>query len=493
MNRQPTPKLQNDDDRLPVFCFLGNPVVPRFIASCMIGNLLRPELVELIRQRNFAQLREILAEFSPPDIAEIFTDLNPDDEAVLMRILPHDVAAEVFEHLSVEDQEQMLHALGNEQVAQILNDLSPDDRTALLEELPAAATQKLLNLLSPTERKLAANLLGYPKDSIGRRMTPEYVAIQKSWTVGEVLEHLRKVGRDRESLNQLYVVDETGRLVNWVRLRNLVVSDLKTPVVELLEPQILTLSAADDQETAVAAFKKYDLTLLPVVDSHDKLVGVVTVDDVLDVIEKETTEDIQKMGGMEALDAPYLKISLTQMIKKRAGWLSVLFVSEMFTATAMGYFQGEIERAAVLSLFVPLILSSGGNSGSQATSLIIRAMAVRDVALRDWWKVLRRELVTGLALGCVLASIVLLRIFLWPHKEKLYTSHYALVAMTVAFSLIGVVLWGSIVGAMLPILMRRLRFDPAVCSAPFVATLVDVTGIIIYFNAAWLILKGTLL
>ena len=459
----------------------------------MIGNLLKPELVELIRQRNFAQLREVLAEFTAPDIAEIFTDLNPDEEAVLMRILPHDVAAEVFEYLSVEDQENMLHALGNEQVAQILNELAPDDRTALLEELPAAATQKLLSLLSPAERKIAADLLGYPKDSIGRRMTPEYVAIQQGWTVAEVLDHLRKVGRDRESLNQLYVINQAGRLVNWVRLRNVVVSDLNTPVVELMEPQIITLRATDDQETAVAAFRKYDLTLLPVVDSHEKLVGVVTVDDVLDVIEKETTEDIQKMGGMEALDAPYLKISLRHMIKKRAGWLSILFISEMFTATAMGYFQNELEKATVLALFVPLILSSGGNSGSQATSLIIRAMAVHDVALRDWWKVLRRELVTGFALGCVLACIVLMRIFFWPHKEKLYTVHYTLVAFTVACSLIGVVLWGSMVGAMLPILMRRLRFDPAVCSAPFVATLVDVTGIIIYFNAAWLILRGTLL
>ena len=244
---------------------LGIAIIPRFIDHGMIGNLLQPELVELIRQRNFGQLREILAEFSAPDIAEIFTDLSPDDEAVLMRILPHDVAADVFEYLSVDDQEKMLHALGNEQVAQILNELPPDERTALLEELPAAATQKLLNLLSPAERKIAADLLGYPKDSIGRRMTPEYVAIQQSWTVAGVLEHLRKVGRDRESLNQLYVVDERGRLVNWVRLRNVVVADLNTPVVELLEPQIITLRAADDQETAVAAFKKYDVTLLPVV------------------------------------------------------------------------------------------------------------------------------------------------------------------------------------------------------------------------------------
>src|SRR5438105_2176604 len=257
-------------------CFLGKRNVPRFIDASMIGNLLQPELIELIRQRDFAQLREILAEFSAPDIAEIFTDLSPDDEAVLMRILPHDVAAEVFEYLSVEDQEKMLHALGNEQVAQILNDLPPDDRTALLEELPAAATQKLLNLLSPQERKIAADLLGYPKDSIGRRMTPEYVAIQQKWTVADVLAHLRKVGRDRETFNQLYVVDDKARLVDSVRLRNLVVAELNAPVADVFDHASPSLRAADDQETAVAAFKKYDRTILPVLDSNDVLVGVVT-------------------------------------------------------------------------------------------------------------------------------------------------------------------------------------------------------------------------
>ena len=459
----------------------------------MIGSLLQPELVELIRQRNFNQLREILCGFPAPDIAEIFTDLSADDEAVLMRILPHDLATEVFEYLSVEDQEKLVQALGNEQVARILNEMPPDDRTALLEELPSAATQKLLNLLSPDERKIAADLLGYPKDSIGRRMTPEYIAIQQSWTVAEVFTHLRKVGRERESLNQLYVVDEKGRLVDSVRLRNLVVAEINTPVGELLDHQVFALRATDDQETAVAAFKKYDRTILPVLDSKDVLVGVVTVDDVLDVAEQEATEDIQKMGGMEALDAPYLKIAMLSMVKKRAGWLSILFISEMFTATAMGYFENELAKAAVLALFLPLILSSGGNSGSQATSLIIRAMAVRDVTLRDWWRVLRRELMAGVALGVVLAVIVLVRIFLWPGKETLYTTHYPLVAATVALSLVGVVLWGSVVGSMLPFLLRRLGFDPAASSAPFVATLVDVTGIVIYFTVAYHILRGTLL
>src|SRR6266498_2082447 len=459
----------------------------------MIGNLLRPELAELIRQRNFNQLRQILSEFSPPDLAEILTDLSPDDKAVLLRILPQPLATAVFEYLSVEDQEQLIHALGTEQVARLLNELPPDDRTALLEELPSAVTQKLLNLLSPEERKVAIELLGYPVDSIGRRMTPEYVAIQQNWTVAEVLEHLRRHAAKRESLNQLYVVDAPGRLVDWVRLRNIVVSDPRTPVVELLEHRNLALRATEDQETAVAAFKKYDVTILPVVDSRGVLVGIVTVDDVLDLVEKEATEDIQKLGGMEALDAPYLKIGLGTMIQKRAGWLAVLFIGEMLTATAMGYFEDEIAKAVVLALFVPLIISSGGNSGSQATSLIIRALAVRDLTLRDWWRVMRREAVAGFALGCVLAGIALVRILLWPRKEQVYGPHYGLVATTVACSLIGVVLFGSLAGSMLPFILRRLGFDPAAASAPFVATLVDVTGLIIYFTIAYQILHGTLL
>jgi magnesium transporter len=319
------------------------------------------------------------------------------------------------------------------------------------------------------------------------------VAIQQNWTVADVLAHLRKTGRGRETLNQLYVVDEKGRLVDSVRLRNLVVSELTTPITELLEQQSLALHATDDQETAVAAFRKYDRTVLPVIDSTDVLVGALTVDDVLDVAEQEATEDIQKLGGMEALDAPYLKIGLLSMIRKRAGWLAVLFVGEMLTATAMGYFEDEIAKAVVLALFVPLIISSGGNSGSQATSLIIRAMAVRDVSLKDWWRVIRREFIAGFALGCVLASIALARILLWPHKEKVYGPHYALVAATVACSLIGVVLFGSVAGSMLPFVLRRLGFDPAAASAPFVATLVDVTGLVIYFSIAYLILHGTLL
>lgn len=459
----------------------------------VIGNLLEPELKEMIQQRNFTQLREILCAFPAPDIAEIFFDLKPDDEAVLLRILPHDLAAEVFEHLPVDDQEKMLHALGKEEVAQILNDLPPDDRTALLEELPAAVTQKLLALLSPDERKIATELLGYPEHSIGRRMTPEYVAIKQNWNVAEVLEHLRREQHKRESINQLYVVDDKGRLVDSLRLRNLVVAEPATPVTELLENQNVSLHATDDEEMAIATFKKYGFTILPVVNTSDVLVGVVTVDDILHLAEKEATEDIQKLGGVEALEAPYLKVGIFSMIKKRAGWLAVLFVGEMLTAVAMKHFEGEIARAVVLALFVPLIISSGGNSGSQATSLIIRALGVGELTLHDWWRVMKREIISGFALGCVLALIALTRILLWPNKAEVYGPHYLLVAITVATSLIGVVLFGCVAGSMLPFVLRKFGFDPATASAPFVATLVDVTGLVIYFSIAYQILHGTLL
>jgi len=460
----------------------------------VIGNLLMPELAEMIRQRDFNGLREILCGFPPADIAEIFVDLKPDDEAVLLRLLPRDVAAEVFESLPLEDQEKTLQALANEQVAQILNDISPDDRTRLLEELPAAATQKLLNLLSPEERKMATGLLGYPKNSIGRRMTPHYVAVQQNWTVSEVFSELRKQEHKRDAMNQLYVVDAKGRLVDFVRLRNVIVALPQTSVLELLENQRLSLRATDDQETAVETFKKYGVTMLPVVDSSDVLVGVVTVDDILDVAEREATEDIQKLGGVQALDAPYLKTGIWEMVWKRAPWLSILFVGEMFTSIAMQNYGGEIQKVVALSFFMPLILSSGGNTGSQATSLIIRAMAVRDVLMRDWWRVFRRELVGGFLLGCILAILGAIRVIAWQNLHFAdYGPHYLLLAVTIGISLVGVVVWGSLAGAMLPILLRLVRLDPAVCSAPFVATLVDVTGLMIYFNVALYVLRGTIL
>ncbi|MGZ5543675.1 MAG: magnesium transporter [Limisphaerales bacterium] len=460
----------------------------------MIGSLLQPELVELIRERNFNQLREILVEFPAADIAEILADLSAEDKAVLLRILPHDLAADVFEYLSLEDQERLVQALGTEHVARILNDIQPDDRTALLEELPGPVTQRLLNLLSPEERKVASDLLGYPKDSIGRRMTPEYIAIKNNWTVGDCFVHLRREGKSREEvLSQLYVVDEKDRLVDLVRLRNLVVADPATPVTDLLEGQTYPLRASDDQETAIATFKKYDMTMLPVVDSQGLLVGVLTIDDVLDLLERETTEDIQKLGGSEALDEPYLTIALPRMIRKRAPWLIILFLSEMLTTTAMGFFEDEIARAVILALFLPLIISSGGNSGSQATTLIIRAIAIGEVKLSHWWRVMRREIFTGLTLGVILGVIGFCRVSIWHFAFHAYGQYWWLIGFTICMSLIGVIMWGSLSGSMLPFVLKRCGLDPATASAPFVATLVDVTGIVIYFNVAFFVLSGSLL
>jgi magnesium transporter len=420
-------------------------------------------------------------------------DLEASDNAIILRILPHELAAAVFEYLPLPEQEQLLHALGDAEVARILNEVAADDRTALLEELPPKVTRRLISLLSPEERKIASDLLGYPERSVGRRMTPNYVAVEESWSVGDVLEHLRRVGGEHEriTLNQLYVIDRDRRLVDWVRLQALVTASLSQQLADLLEGSNLALKATEPQETAVVAFKKYDVTILPVVDATGVLLGVVTVDDVLDVAERENTEDIQNLGGMEALDGPYLDIGVLAMVQKRAGWLALLFMGEMLTATAMGYFEKDIEKLAVLATFLPLIISSGGNSGSQATSLIIRSLAVGDVTVSEWWRVLKRELIAGTLLGITLAVIGFSRISLWHLLEfHDYGKHHWLIALTVGASLVGVVLFGSLIGAMLPFLLRAVKKDPAVASAPLVATLVDVTGLIIYFFIARLLLHG---
>lgn len=459
----------------------------------MFGKLVGPDIVNMIEERQFAAVRASLMKLTPPTVAEIFADMSPEHIAVVFRVLPRGVAADVFEYCPFEVQESLLKGLGTEHVAAVLNEMAPDDRTALLEELPATATKRLLELLSPNERRIATELLGYPPKSVGRRMTPDYVAVFPDWTVSQVMEHIRKVGRDKETLNVIYVVDAKGLLIDDIRLRELVLFDPAIPISEKMDHQFFALRADQDQEEAVKAFRDLDRVALPVVDSSGVLVGMVTVDDVLDVVEEEVTEDIQKMAAVQALEAPYLDVGLFTMIRKRAVWICVLFLGQMLTATAMGYFEDEIARAVVLILFIPLIISSGGNSGSQAASLVIRSLYLGEVQLRDWWRVLLRELASGLALGCVLGTIALIRILFWPSRVELYGEHYMLLGLTVAIALVGVVLYGTIAGAMLPIFLRRLGLDPAVSSAPFVATLVDVTGIIIYFTIAATMLRGTLL
>jgi len=459
----------------------------------VVGKILQPEIKNLIDARNFGALREVFREWPPADVAEVILDLPEDEQVIIFRVLPHALAADVFEYLDRDAQQKLLRAMAHEQVAAILNEMSPDDRTALLEELPSAAARQLIRLLTPQERQIAQSLLGYPEGSVGRLMTPDFIAVQEDWTVQQVLDYVREHGHDSETLNVIYVVDEYGKLIDDIRIREFLLKPLAHTVRDLMEKIFVSLNVHDSQQDALNVFRKYDRTALPVIDSSGVLVGIVTIDDMLDVAEKEATEDIQKLGGSAALDAPYLTIRFPQMIRKRAGWLVILFLGEMLTASAMGFFEDEIAKAVVLALFVPLIISSGGNSGSQATTLIIRAMAVGEVMLRDWWKVMRREVFSGLTLGTILGAIGFLRIAVWSTFFHLYGPHWPLIGLTIFFSLIGVVMWGTLSGSMLPFALRRVGFDPAAASAPFVATLVDVTGLVIYFTVALLILRGTLL
>jgi magnesium transporter len=459
----------------------------------MLGRAILPEINELVRNRDFATLKEIFEGWHPSELADAVADLEETERAVVFRLFSKEKAAEMFEYLDLDIQKSLLKSLGHDTVAGILDEMSPDDRTAFLQELPGPIVRQLIELLSPAERSVARTLLGYHPDSVCRLMTPEYVAIPGDWTVGQALAHIRTHAKDTESLDFIYVVDAKGKLIDDIRTRDFLVSSLDTPVAELMNASFVSLSPADTKENAVRIFKQYDRSALPVINDEGFLLGIVTIDDVLDVVEEIDTQDIQKFGGLEALDYPYVKTPILGMVKKRAGWLVILFLGEMLTATAMGYFQDEIARAVVLALFVPLIISSGGNSGSQASTLIIRAMALQEITLRDWWLVMRREILSGLLLGAVLGSIGFCRIALWTTFTDLYGPHWMLVALTVAFSLIGVVIWGTLSGSMLPFVLRKLGFDPASSSAPFVATLVDVTGLIIYFSVAAMILGGTLL
>jgi magnesium transporter len=461
----------------------------------MVGKILIPEIEGMIAARNFAALRELFSEMAPADVAEIILDLPEDEQVIIFRILPHALAADVFEYLDVdvEAQQKLLRGMAHEQVVSILNEMSPDDRTAFLEELPSAAARQLIRLLTPDERRIAQALLGYPEGSVGRLMTPDLISVGADWTVREVLDYVREHGQDSETINVIYVVDDRGKLLDDVRIREFLLKPLDTKVSDLMDENVTALNVNASQEEAVNVFRKYDRSALPVVDSSGVLVGIVTTDDMLDVAEEEATEDIQKFGGMEAMEEQYMRIPLSRMVRKRASWLVILFVGEMLTASAMGYYEGAIAKAVVLALFLPMIISSGGNSGSQASMLIIRAMALGELTLRDWWRVMRKEVIAGLMLGCVLGVIGFMRVAVWAQFSNIYGPHWLLIAFTVGIALVGVVLWGSLSGSMLPFILRGLGADPATSSAPFVATLVDVTGLVIYFSIALLILRGSML
>ncbi|MDI1318669.1 MAG: magnesium transporter [bacterium] len=448
----------------------------------------KAEISTLIANKESAGLKAKLAPWLPSDVAPILSELPIEQLAMLFRGCTKELAAATFSYLEHNAKHKLLKTLTQPQAAALLNELPADDRTTFLNELPLELAMQMLGLLTPEERKVAQDLLAYPEHSVGRMMTLDYVAVRPDWTVREALDYIRTHGYDRETLNMVYVTDESGHLLDDIRVRRFLLAEFDTPVRALMDGNFASISPNDDREKALVVFRKYDRAALPVVDTDSKIIGIVTADDMLDVAAEEATEDIQKLGGSEALDEPYTTIALTKMVKKRASWLVVLFLGEMLTATAMSYFEDELAKAIVLSLFIPLVISSGGNAGSQAATLVIRALALGEFRLRDWWKIMRRELAAGLMLGLILGTIGFLRIIIWSRFSHIYDPSPFRVATTVGAALVGIVLWGSLMGSMLPLLLKKLGFDPATSSAPFVATLVDVTGLIIYFTVALFIM-----
>ncbi len=454
------------------------------------------KIISLIEARKFIGLRKILDRLEPADIAELIEELRqsyPDYEVIVFRLLNQDLSVRSFELLPFDIQNELLIGLGDKDIASILDEMSPDDRTELFEELPGKVMRRLLNLLSPEERQVAKNLLGYPEDSIGRLMTPDYVAIKTHWSVEDVLEHIRKFGHNSETLNTLYVIEKGGKLIDDIDVNEVLLAKPETKVNELMDDQFVALSALDDQEEAVNIFQKHDRVALPVVNTKGILVGIVTIDDVFDIAEEEATEDMQKLAAVEALDEPYMTISLGKLIRKRSFWLIVLFFGQMLTATALDYFQEELSKALVLAIFIPLIISSGGNTGSQAATLIIRALTIGEIRLRDWWRVMRREILSGLIIGSMLGILGFLRIAVVQNLTGQYGEHWFLLAITMTVTLLAVVMWGTLSGSLLPFILKRLGIDPATSSAPLVSTLSDVTGLVIYFSIAALVLQGSLL
>lgn len=431
---------------------------------------------------------------NPADIAETLSALHADERFLAFLKVPKEYKSDVFSHLDPDFQEETIRSMASDEVSDLLNEMSPDDRTQLFEDFPDELIKSSINLLNPQERRVALKLLGYDVDSIARLMTPYYIQIRKEWTVKRCFQQIKRVGERVETMNFLYVVDEKNKLIDDITIGTLLLAEEDQLISELTDNEFVAITTITTKEDAVPYFEKYDRSALPIITESGVLVGIVTIDDILDQIEEQNTEDIQKFGGVDALDEPYIQTHWFEMIKKRGFWLIVLFLLQLITATVMTFYEKEIASAVVLSLFIPLIISSGGNSGSQAATLIIRAMALQEITVKDWWLVMKKELTTGLFLGSLLGIIGFLRIYIWQVTGLYdYGEYWFFIAISVAFSLAMIVLWGTLSGSMVPFILKKFNLDPATSSAPFVATLVDVTGLIFYFTIAGIFLAGKLL
>ncbi len=460
----------------------------------MLIQLIKPEFQELIEAKNWVALKEVLSDVPPVDIAELLVELEGDIAVVVFRLLKKSTAADVFAEMPSGKGVELIELFTKQQLTDVMGNLEPDEQVALLEELPGHLTQMVMNTMRPEDQKQVKKLLGYPEDSVGRLMTPRYVRVKSEWAVARSMEHIRKYANIAETLNVIYVVDDKERLIDDLMITQLIVSEFDTTIEELMDESFNALHVLDDQEEAVKMFAKYDRIALPVIDSDRVLVGIVTVDDVIDVAEEETTEDMQKMAAMDALDDYYSQTSIGEMVKKRLGWLIILFVGQILTALTMGQYEELLSKIVFLSFFVPLIISSGGNSGAQAATLVIRALATDDIKFEDWKIVFAREFISGLMLGSLIGILGFITLIGWDLIAGNVIGYETIMtALVIGLSLLTIVLFGNFVGAMLPFILSRMGLDPAVSSAPFVATIVDVSGIIIYFSIALFFLSELLL
>lgn len=447
----------------------------------------------MIDEKAYREVRDALSVLEPADIADLIEALPSESAVVAFRVLPRELAADSFAHFEQGAQELLLEEMGTERSARVIESMDPDDRAAMLDELPVEVSTQLIARFSPENRKITQAILGYAPDSVGRLMTPDYVRLRADWGIHTALMHIRQYGRNAETVDWVFVIDDEGELIDDIHIRDLLLADPDSSVRDLMDDEFIALFAIDDREEAVRVMGRYDRTALPVVDSLGLLVGIVTADDVADVAEEEFTEDVQKLGGMRALDAPYTTTSVMGMYRKRGVWLAGLFLIQVFTISIMAYFDEALEKAVVLALFVPMIIASGGNTGTQAASLLVRAIAVEEVRLNAWWRIMRKELLTGLCLGLTLAALGIAVVWGLSLTSMLDTPHLWPLAFTVSGAVFIIVLWGTLIGSMFPLILERLGMDPAASSSPLVATLMDVSGLTIYFIVAMVLLRGTIL
>ena len=465
--------------------------------------LLEPEINELLGEKRFVELHSALRNIDPADVGELLNEFNAQDAAILFRLHHREQAAEALTHLEADRQEELIEHLGDGRTLRVLEEMPPDDRVAFLDELPAIIASRLISKLSPENRRITQQILNYPEESVGRLMTPDYVRVRPHWTVARGIEHIRKYGHDAETINIIFVIGDHFKLLDELPIRRLLLAESHETIESLCDGRVLSLNATDDREEAVRVMARYDRTSMPVVDAGGHLRGIVIFDDVADVAEEEATEDIHQLGGVAALDQSYMETRPGEMFRKRGGWLAALFVGQTLTVAVLSAFEEQIHAITALALFIPLVISCGGNSGSQAATLVIRALALDEIEPHDWLRIIRREIVSGLLLGAALAVLGAGTVLLWntyqsvPEAQTLASTAQtdppiALISITIALAVASVVTWGTLIGSLLPLGLKKLNLDPAVASNPLVATLMDTSGMLLYFGIAALVLHSAI-